>query len=192
MTAPRKLINSSKFSSNIKNRELRTANTKFRLNVFGKNVSKLVKRFGKDESYYINRYVHHPYYKYKIYWIYSLNKVLGFLVTRICKFKNRKALRIVDFFGYDKALININYPLQKLLTKIGAEYADFYENAIDNFAISNSGLYENKFNNKIVVPNYFEPFIKKNVSLKWALKSSYTNAFPIFKGDCDQDRPSIL
>ena len=191
--APKNLMNSLKSSSkNIQSKKLKLTNSKFQLGVFGKDIDKLIKKFGKDETYFINRYIRHPYYKYKIYWIYSLNNSLGFIVTRICKFQDKKALRIVDFFGHDKALIGINVPLQQLLVKIGAEYVDFYEYAIDDLVMSKSGLHKNNFNDQIVVPNYFEPFVKQNINLRWAIKTSNSIMTPMFKGDCDQDRPNKL
>jgi len=181
---------SKSVSKNKKNKKLKLEKNKFKLDAFGKNINKLVKKFGKDEAYFVNRYIHHPYYKYKIYWIYYLNNSIGFFVTRICKFKNKKALRIVDFFGYDEALVKINIPLEQLLIENGAEYADFYEYAIDDSIMAKSGLHKNNFNDQIVIPNYFEPFVKKNINLKWAIKSNNSTMIPIFKGDCDQDRPN--
>tara|TARA_Y100000590_G_scaffold467640_1_gene647222 strand:+ start:94 stop:1116 length:1023 start_codon:yes stop_codon:yes gene_type:complete len=176
----------------LENRKLKLLRKKLHFGIFGKNTNKLVKKFGKDQTYFINRYLNHPYYKYKIYLIYSYNKVLGFFVTRICKFKKRKALRIIDFFGYDKALIKIANPLRKLITSINAEYVDFYEHGINNSIMSKTGLLKNKFDNTTVVPNHFEPFEKKNINLGWALRSTNSFKTRIFKGDCDQDRPSIL
>ena len=192
ITIPINLINSSKSISNIRKKKLELLDTKLQLNIFGKHTNRLVKKFGKDQSYFIKRYSQHPYYKYKIYLIYSLNSVLGFFVTRICEFQSKKALRIVDFFGHDEALIGINDPLQKLIIGINAEYADFYEYAIDSFIMSQTGLLKNNFDDKIIIPNHFEPFLKKNIYLRWSIKSSNTSMTPIFKGDCDQDRPSIL
>ena len=44
---------------------------------------------------------------------------------------------------------------------------------------------------EIIVPNYFEPFEKKNVKLEIAYKSKSDN-YVAFKGDSDQDRPNVL
>ena len=116
--------------------------------------------------------------------------MLGFFVIRVSEHKKRKALRIVDFFGHENALIKIAYPLRDLLNIYEAEYIDFYEYGIDNLIMKKSGLYKNTFDKKIVIPNYFEPFIKKNINLTWALKSDAPISTLLFKGDCDQDRPS--
>ena len=73
-----------------------------------------------------------------------------------------------------------------------AEYADFYEYAIDSSIMLQTGLLKNNFDNKIIIPNHFQPFLKKNICLKWSVKSNNSSMTPIFKGDCDQDRPSML
>ncbi len=162
-----------------------------KLKIFENDIGGLIEKYGKDEAYFQNRYINHPYYKYKIYLIYDLRKVVGFFVIRICKFKKKKALRIVDFFGYEEALVGINFALQKLLLETKAEYVDFYEYGINNSIMLKSGFTKNSFKNEIIIPNYFEPFIKKNINLGWAVKTNKLKTTPMFKGDCDQDRPSL-
>jgi len=163
-----------------------------KLKIFENDIVGLIEKYGKDEAYFQNRYINHPYYKYRIYLIYSFKNVVGFFVIRVCKFKKSKALRIVDFFGYEEALIGINFALQKLLLKTKAEYVDFYEYGIRNSIMLKSGLTKNNSNKEIIIPNYFEPFVKKNIKLGWAIKTNNVKITPMFKGDCDQDRPSLL
>ena len=79
-----------------------------------------------------------------------------------------------------------------MVTKKSSIRSDFYEYAIGDSIMSKSGLHKNHFNDQIIVPNYFEPFVRKNINLKWAIKSSNSVMTPMFKGDCDQDRPKIL
>ena len=40
-----------------------------------------------------------------------------------------------------------------------------------------------------IVPNFFQPFVQKNIKIEFSYKSKYDN-FVIFRGDGDQDRPS--
>ena len=40
-----------------------------------------------------------------------------------------------------------------------------------------------------IIPHYFEPFLKKNVSIEFAYKTKERN-YAFFKADGDQDRPS--
>ena len=42
----------------------------------------------------------------------------------------------------------------------------------------------------LVIPNYFEPFLRKNILIDIAIKSKHDCV--IFKADSDQDRPSII
>ena len=48
-----------------------------------------------------------------------------------------------------------------------------------------------KNNDHEVIPNYFEPFLKKNVSIEFAYKAKENN-YAIFKADSDQDRPNKI
>ena len=78
---------------------------------------------------------------------------------------------------------------QHLIIENNAEYADCYNYGIKKEIFSDWG-FEIKDESKIIIPNYFEPFIQNNIKLKFAVKT--TSPFYIFKGDSDQDRPSIL
>ena len=42
-----------------------------------------------------------------------------------------------------------------------------------------------------IVPNHFEPFVKGNVEIHFAYKST-GDSYMIFKGDSDQDRPNFV
>jgi len=48
-----------------------------------------------------------------------------------------------------------------------------------------------KNNDHEVIPNYFEPFLKKNVNIRFAYKAKEHN-YAIFKADSDQDRPNKI
>ena len=54
----------------------------------------------------------------------------------------------------------LNLHLKILIIGIKAEYVDFYEYAIDIFIMSQTGLLKNNFDDKIIIPNHFEPFLK--------------------------------
>ena len=55
--------------------------------------------------------------------------------------------------------------------------------------MNQTGLQKNFFDNKEIIPNYYEPFVKKNIELRFAIKSNDSVFSILFKGDCDQDRP---
>ena len=189
--APKKYKNFFLFKKNYLNKRIVILQKKLNFNIFKNNKNFLVKKFNKDETFFNNRYLKHPIYKYYLYLIIDNLKPTGLIVIRFCKFKKFKAIRIVDFFGYEESLINISSPLHNLLIKTGAEYVDFYLTGINSKIMEQSGLVVNR-NNKFIIPNYFEPFKKKNVKISFVRHSDIIHDnYPIFKGDCDQDRPSI-
>ena len=153
-----------------------------------KNFSKFQKKFLKNISYFINKYQSHPIYKYEFYLIKNRKNIFGFFVGRICVFKKRKALRFVEYFGSINKISYIKFSLCNLLKKNKYEYLDFYNLGIEKKLLQKAGFQKNKFSNKIVIPNYFEPFEKRNVNIQcvtWPKKTE----IPVFKGDGDQDRP---
>ena len=83
---------------------------------------------------------------------------------------------------------NIEGNIHVFLNESGAEYLDCYNYGINKDVFLKIGFRE--ITGNTVVPNYFEPFEKKNVDIHYA---SYTkDPVVIFKGDGDQDRPNLL
>ncbi len=145
----------------------------------------------KNIEFLIKRYLAHPVYNYNIY-ILKKGEIYccALLIIRKIKFKNSNVLRLVDYQGKEKYLKKIYNPLQELLSSEKSEYIDFYQHGISKNTFRNSGFIDVE-KTKIIVPNYFEPFIKKNINLNFAYKSSIKNRkIYFFKGDGDQDRPN--
>ena len=62
----------------------------------------------------------------------------------------------------------------------------WFLNCIDNYI-------PKKFDKNIIISNHFEPFVKKNIMINFAiLKKKKSSKLYLFKGDCDQERPNIL
>tara|TARA_B100000029_G_scaffold489450_1_gene547228 strand:- start:327 stop:581 length:255 start_codon:yes stop_codon:yes gene_type:complete len=80
----------------------------------------------------------------------------------------------------------------RLLIQYNAEYIDFYNFGIEKRVLVSNGFIKREPKSDIVIPNYFEPFQKKNVDLYFAFKCNKKYRFIINKGDGDQDRPSII
>ena len=143
----------------------------------------------KNYFFFKKRYLEHPIYKYQFFGIYNKGTIKSFFVARICSHKNNDAIRIVDFCGNIKHFYKLNVQLSKLLEQHSAEYIDFYEygSSIDNkkFPFKLNG-----YNKEIIIPDYFEPFVKKNIKIRYAFNNNTKNKIIIYKGDCDQDRPS--
>ncbi len=145
----------------------------------------------KSFRYYINRFINHPFYNYKIYSIEHNGIVTGLLVTRLIEAKEGSVLRLVDLYGPSDALRGIAEPLQYLLEILNAEYADFYQAGINEKSIKESGLLTlQSIEGDTIIPNFFEPFVKKNVRINWAHKLGSNQKIFVCKGDGDQDRPN--
>jgi hypothetical protein len=140
----------------------------------------------KSITYMVNRYKNHPIYKYEFFLI--LDKCL--LVTRKITIDNQSILRIVDCLGSLEGLPDLYADFQSILKSENAEYIDFMNYGIDESIFTNMGFQKLDVKGEIIIPNYFEPFIQKNIEIEFVYKATYP--YVIFKGDADQDRPNIL
>lgn len=145
----------------------------------------------KSIDYFKNRYKNHPIYNY-IFWGVYTEKLIAIFVVRKVDVEKKCVLRVVDVLGDLSMLGNIYDDVQKQLIQYGAEYLDFMNYGIDQDVILNMGFYKlDLMQNNTILPNYFEPFEKRNVSIEVAYKAQY-DGYVAFKGDSDQDRPNIL
>jgi hypothetical protein len=142
----------------------------------------------KSSTFIKNKYMNHPVYKYKLYGIYSENKLFSVLVTRKIDILNSSCIRIVDIYGRLENIDNIGYELEKLLEQERAEYIDCYNYGISEKIFNELGF--TKKDNNIIIPNYFEPLLKENIQITCGHKDNY-DEYVFFKGDSDQDRPNI-
>ncbi len=193
-----KKLNKKHYSKKLKKIHI---NRNYKLQQISKNNIEFVKRKlknklftffpKKDTNYIINRYFNHPNYKYKIYILRDNQKYLcSLLVVRKIRFKNSSLLRLVDYQGNKNFLSRIYTPLQELLKAEKSEYIDFYQHGLAEKIFKNSGFINTEETN-FIVPNYFEPFVRKKIKLNFAYKSSVKNKkIYFFKGDGDQDRPN--
>jgi hypothetical protein len=145
----------------------------------------------KSIQYLIGRYDKHPIYKYLFYGVYDYEELLAIFVIRKQIVRDKSCLRIVDIFGSLSKVENLNQQFYKLLTKEKAEYLDCLNFGISSNIFKVIGFQKLDFKGEVIIPNYFEPFVRKNVKIEFAIKSNY-DSYIIFKGDSDQDRPSIL
>ena len=144
----------------------------------------------KSFTYYYNRYFLHPIYKYHIYGIVKKGKTLSILVFRLATHQSNRALRMVDYFGPNNSISGMTKEFQKLLYEYDAEYVDFYNLGFRENLLISSGFIKKGTSSKVIIPSYFEPFEKKNVTLRLSLKCDKKYNYFICKGDGDQDRPS--
>jgi len=147
----------------------------------------------KSKNFLIKRYLKNPFYRYLILQIKRNNHPISIIVIRPIKLKERNILRLVDYIGSENDAKYIQPACKKILEYYNAEYLDFYSHGISSELLKNSG-FENRYdyqNKEIIIPNYFEPFIKKNVDIYCAYKTNLRKKIKLFKGDGDGDRPNV-
>ncbi len=140
----------------------------------------------KDTWYIDKRFFKHPIYNYYVYGIYNDFEVVeGILIGREVEYNKSKIFRIVDFIGEAKAFSGLNNSFEQLLNYY--EYIDFYCYGIDDKYIKEAGFIERTENDSNIIPNYFEPFVLKNIDI-WI--NSNIKGCCFCKADGDQDRPN--
>ena len=142
----------------------------------------------KNKEYIWNRYLRHPVYKYELLGIYSAENLLCLWVVRQIEVNGAKCLRLVDMIGTMRAIPKITLQIYHLLERRDCEFIDCYNYGIDETDFLNAGFL--KVDSDTVIPNYYEPFERKNVDIHCAYYAK--KPVVIFKGDADQDRPNIL
>lgn len=148
----------------------------------------------KTITYLKNKYLKNNFYEYKIYKIFGKHNEFGLIILKIVKEKNANILRIIDYLGNENILLNSGKGLDKVMKKYDVEYVDFLNYGFDENILKSIGFKINSEKDNIIIPNYFEPLIFKNLSINFAFKNYKKDEFKlnIFKGDGDQERPNII
>lgn len=143
----------------------------------------------KSVIYLYNRFTLHPIYNYNFWGVYDNDKILIVIfVIRKISINGANVLRIVDVLGSLENLGNMNLVFQDLLENEQAEYVDLMNAGISDRIFRKIGFKTLDLVGEIIIPNYFEPFVQKNIVVKCAYKAPYN--YVMFKADADQDRPS--
>lgn len=137
----------------------------------------------KSKNFFYYRYAVHPIYDY-IFFKSSNFKGVG--VVRAVKVGKFLGWKIIDWYGDLK-----NFPkFCKLLIENGEKnyisFIDLYCSGISEDKFNNTGL--QKINENVIIPNYFEPLVFKNIKISFASNKKGEKFF--IRGDGDQDRPS--
>lgn len=144
----------------------------------------------KSAEYMVHRYFQNPKYSYLIYEIDTVfAKKPSFLIAREQEYGVSRAFRIVDFVGDAAVLGRIGTEIERLLKSGGYEYADFYAYGVDDELMRKSGFVKKEPDSVNIIPNYFAPFCQKNINIGAVFEKGMHPL--IFKGDGDQDRPSL-
>lgn len=143
----------------------------------------------KSINYLYNRFSKHPIYRYEFWEIFNdISKII--IVTRKIYLNESSIIRIVDMYGKIDQFEGLYDLFQEILKEEGSEYIDILNFGISKNVFSKIGFKKLNVKDVLIIPNYFEPFIRENKEINCAYRSQYKYVF--FKADADQDRPSII
>jgi len=147
----------------------------------------------KSDAYIINRYMNHPVYDYKVYSMIKKDILKALLIIRPIEIHGRVIITIVDYIGSGRLFSAVGDFIKDLIKEFNAEYVDMYSHGILEEDILNAGFININENDGLIVPGFFEPFVKKNIQINCCYYSSDKKTrIRVFKGDGDADRPSII
>lgn len=146
----------------------------------------------KTPYYFDQRYLKHPVYDYRVYKITGATHFDSLIATRIVEYEDAKVLRIIDFSGDVNSLVGLGTFITQILENDGLEYCDFWQHGIDDKILEDSGFTLLRDDSGVIIPNFFEPFVKETGEIHAVFKSQLSGNYIICKGDGDQDRPSRL
>ena len=149
----------------------------------------------KDFEYIKKRFVDYPINKYDIYKVEVDGELVNIFICREVKKDNSRAYRVVDFYGNDSYLKKIADFLYLYIIDKDYEYFDFVCYGFIEENMTDIGFNKLSFENEtIIVPNFFEPFVQKNIPI-YCVSDKMVNEdihFRQCKADGDQDRPNII
>jgi hypothetical protein len=146
----------------------------------------------KSPVYFLNRFLRHPFYRYRVFLASGKDHKPALYATRTAQHDGACALRIVDFVGDPTAISHCGEALAKLMNEERAEYADFWQMGLPEQYFADAGFAKLDPDGSIIVPNYFEPYLARNGRLFCAIRSSDQATAVFCRADGDQDRPSRL
>lgn len=142
----------------------------------------------KDYFYIDKRYFKHPIYHYDVWKIIDAEGMShSVLITRDEIMEDSKVCEIIDHYGRMEDLGEIAAALDQLMKERNYEFVDVYSYGIPVEIYENGGFCRCDENCENIIPNYFHPFVRKNIALR--LVDTSLEGLRLFRGDGDQDRP---
>lgn len=142
----------------------------------------------KDYIYIDRRYFKHPVYQYDVWKIFdNKEESHSVLVTREEKKGRDKICKIIDFYGNIEDFTEITAALDELMKQREYEFIDVYSYGVPTDIYEKAGFVCCNEDDENIIPNYFHPFVRKNISLR--MMDPLLPGLRLFRGDGDQDRP---
>ena len=148
-------------------------------------------RPSKTPEYFRARFFGHPVYTYAVYLVEG-EAGSGLLAARLASHSGRTALRIVDYLGDELLFAHVGRAVQDLIEESGSEYADVWNAGFAASTFEQAGFSLVDPAGEVVIPNYFEPFQRKNGHIAFALRAGSAAPLVVFRADGDQDRPNVI
>lgn len=149
----------------------------------------------KSATYFFNRYLSHPFYEYSVYLLKRNDVPLGLLAMRIATHDGHNVMRIVDLLLEPSDIPAIASSLLQLVRSTNCEYVDLLQFGVDDAYLHLAGFVEVEPDAGVVIPNYFEPFVRENRRMTLCCRGNGgtgNHRFVAFRADGDQDRPNLL
>jgi hypothetical protein len=146
----------------------------------------------KSWRYVVQRYLRHPVYDYRLSWLTRGGAPVSAFVWRSTAVDSASVLRLVDVLGDTSHWRQCEGHFQSLLEAENAEYLDLYHHGLLPADLEAAGFVNRRTTPGLVVPNYFQPFVRQNVELDYGYRFYGPASGPVrlFRGDADQDRPN--
>lgn len=141
----------------------------------------------KSKQYLEKRYFQHPIYHYRKFLV-GREPAKALVVAREVCLRQAKILRIVDYVGDIEQISVVAGLSNQLLERENYEYIDFMVGGLPEGVIESSGFHVLTSDDKNIIPNYFEPFVQKNIEVWYEA----TEDMVVFRADGDGDRPSVI
>lgn len=101
-------------------------------------------------------------------------------------------MRIVDVVVAPEDLSSLGEPLHDLMVGNQCEYVDAVHTGLDEQALHAAGFARVTPDSTVIIPNYFEPFVRENSPILACFRTTEATPFIVCKADGDQDRPNSI
>lgn len=157
----------------------------------------------KSPRYFIERFLKHPRYRYRVHRVVDEGKTRGLVASRLAWAWHRSesgglelipdasVLRIVDLWLDTEVLAKCGPALDELLIQSGAEYLDCFNYGIAEDIFRAAGLTRVEPEGDIHIPNYLEPISLSGRRIHFSFRPDGRD-YIICRADGDQDRPNIV
>jgi len=146
----------------------------------------------KSIAYYRERFENHPWFTYYFATLVAGHTAELLLVYRVIELEGARLLRVVDIAGDVEHLPRGARALSEIVSKHDAEYLDIVAVGLDDRKMNDAGFISRESHPNLVLPNYFDPFERRNIDVLFAYKTkdSHSGAYHFHPSDSDQDRPN--